>query len=199
MNQLHLNKMRRELSRYCFIPDEEWNEVAMVARLLRLKKCQHFTKIGDIPDKLGFISSGILGVFCVTEQGDERILAFRGENQLVAALGPYLEAQPSWYGIRALMESVLLCIDFKDLYRLMSDHSSWNTLVRRYLEDLFVQKDKRVREFLLEDATARYMSFKRNNPGLEAKIPQYHIASYLGITPVALSRIRKNLKKAPAS
>jgi CRP-like cAMP-binding protein len=199
MNQLHLNKMRRELSRYCFIPDKEWNEVAKVAKLIRLKKRQHFVKIGDIPDKMGFISSGILGVFYITEQGDERILSFRGENQLVAALGPFLEGQPSWYGIRALAESVLLCVDLKELYQMMSDHSCWNTVGRKYLEDLFVQKDKRVREFLSEDATARYLSFKRNNPGLEARISQYHIASYLGITPVALSRIRKNLKKVPTS
>jgi CRP-like cAMP-binding protein len=64
---------------------------------------------------------------------------------------------------------------------------------------LFIEKEKREREFLSEDATARYLSFKQNNPGLEEKVSQYHVASYLGITPVALSRIRKNLKKMPIS
>ena len=188
-------KLRQELVGYGAIPDKEWNKLMKIVKLVRLKKCQHFIRIGDVPDKLGFISSGIFRIFFITEQGDEKILAFRRENQLLSAFSQFLQGNPSWCGIQALTESLLLCINLKEYNQLLSDHSCWNILGRKYLENLFIEKEKREREFLSEDATARYLSFKQNNPGLEEKISQYHVASYLGITPVALSRIRKNLKK----
>ena len=199
MNDSWVNKLHRELFGYGTIPDNEWNKLMNMVRLVRLGKCQYFVKIGDVPDKLGFISSGIFRIFFITEQGDEKILAFRTENQFLSAFSQFLQGQPSWCGIQALAESLLLCINLEEYNQLVSEHSCWNTLSRKYLENLFIEKEKREREFLSEDATARYLSFKHNNPGLEEQISQYHIASYLGITPVALSRIRKNLKKMPTS
>lgn len=195
MDDSWATKLRQELLGYGAIPDKEWNKLMKIVRLVRLRKYQHFIRIGDVPDKLGFISSGIFRIFFITEQGDEKILAFRHENQLLSAFSQFLQGKPSWCGIQALTESLLLCINLKEYNQLLSDHSCWNILGRKYLENLFIEKEKREREFLSEDATARYLSFKQNNPGLEEKISQYHIASYLGITPVALSRIRKNLKK----
>jgi CRP-like cAMP-binding protein len=192
-------KLRQELLGYGAIPDEEWNKLMKMVRLVRLKKDQHFIRIGDVPDKLGFISSGIFRIFFITDQGDEKILAFRRKNQLLSAFSQFLQGKPSWCGIQALTESLLLCINLKEYNQLLSDHPCWNILGRKYLENLFIEKEKREREFLSEDATARYLSFRQNNPGLEDKISQYHIASYLGITPVALSRIRKNLKERPTS
>jgi CRP-like cAMP-binding protein len=77
----------------------------------------------------------------------------------------------------------------------MERNPCWNTIARKYVETLFIEKEKRERRLLSEDAATRYLSFQKDYPGLEDKIPQYQIASYLGITPVALSRIRKKLNK----
>ncbi len=193
------DKIRLELFKYGTIPDKEWSKLIKMVKLLRLRKYNHFVKIGDVPDKLGLIISGIFRIYFITEQGDERILAFRCENQFLSAFSQFLQGKPTWCGIQALTDSVLLCINLKEYNQLLSEHSCWNRLGRKYLENLFIEKEKREREFLSEDATARYLSFKENNPGLEEKVSQYHIASYLGITPVGLSRIRKNLKKIPVS
>lgn len=199
MHDSWVNKLRPELFRYGTIPDREWSKLINMVKLLRLRKYNHFVRIGDVPDKLGLITSGIFRIYFITEQGDERILSFRRENQFLSAFSQFLQGQPSWCGIQALTDSMLLCINLREYNQLLSDHSCWNKLGRKYLENLFIEKEKREREFLSEDATARYLSFKQNNPGLEEKVSQYHVASYLGITPVALSRIRKNLKKDPVS
>jgi len=66
----------------------------------------------------------------------------------------------------------------------------WQEVAARYAEMLFAEKERREREFLSDDAATRYRTFLADSPDLESRLPQYFIASYLGITPVALSRIR---------
>ncbi len=193
------DKLHLELFKYGAIPDKEWSKLIKMVKLLRLRKYNHFVKIGDVPDKLGLIISGLFRIYFITEQGDEKILSFRRENQFISAFSQFLQGKPTWCGIQALTDSVLLCINLEEYNQLLSEHSCWNRLGRKYLENLFIEKEKREREFLSEDATARYLSLKENNPGLEEKVSQYDVASYLGITPVGLSRIRKNLKKIPVS
>jgi len=188
-----LERMRREVLRFASIPEQEWKEFASILKPVRFNKGEYFVQIGDVADKLGYISSGIFRVFCITEKGEERILAFREENRFLAAFSPYLESQPSWYGIQALEPSLLLCISLKEHNRLMAGHPCWANLSRKYLETLFIEKEKREREFLSENAEIRYLNFKKAYPGIEQRVHQYHIASYLGITPVALSNIRRSL------
>ena len=192
----YLARVRNELMKYGPIPDSEWEKVARASyESLQFKKGQYFVRIGDIPDKMGFIWSGLFRVFYLTEQGDERILVFRGENRFLSAFSAFLEKQPSWYGIQALEPSLLLCFNLDHYQRLMSEHPCWSQISRKYVENLFVEKEKREREFLSENAETRYLNFLESYPDIEQRVPQYQIASYLGITPVALSRIRKALLK----
>jgi CRP-like cAMP-binding protein len=188
-------QMRAELSRYCDIPEVELQRAAGMSKLLRVKKNHHFINIGEIPDKMGYILTGIFRVYYITEEGVDRTLVFRNENNFLSAFSAFLEGTPSWYAIQALEDSVLSCITLQDYNRLMENNSCWNTLTRKYVEQLFIEKEKRERGFLSEDAATRYLTFLQRYPGIEERIPQYYIASYLGITPVALSRTRKKLGK----
>jgi CRP-like cAMP-binding protein len=194
MDDSILRIVHREFSRYCTLPDGEWQRFISIIKPLRLKKRQYFIDIGQVPDKMCFIVSGLFRVYCLTEDGDEKIMAFRDEYHFLTAFSAFLEGQPSWYAIQAMEESGLISLTLADYNDLMERHSCWNTLTRRYVERLFIEKEKREREFLSEDAAARYLAFRKTHPGLEYRIPQYQVASYLGITPVALSRIRRKLK-----
>jgi hypothetical protein len=69
-------------------------------------------------------------------------------------------------------------------------------VVKEYVVSLFIEKEDRERSFLTEDAKTRYLCFKEKHPDLEQQIHQFHIASFLGISPVSLSRIRANLKNS---
>ena len=87
------------------------------------------------------------------------------------------------YFIRAGDLSTRICFINAGLLR-------WERLGRLLTEQLYIKKEQREAEFLLDDAPTRYRNFQKQYPGLEDRLPQYHVASYLGITPVALSRIR---------
>lgn len=186
--------IRQALMKYGPIPEAEWEYSKHISVEPRnFQKGQHFLKIGDIPDKMGFVISGIFRVYYDTEEGNERILIFRGENRFLSAYRSVQENEPSWYGIQALEPSFLICMPLSELKKHLSEHSCWNDVARKYLEDLFIEKEKRERDLLSLDVTTRYLNFRKRYPDVEKRVPQYHIASYLGITPVALSRIRKRL------
>ena len=186
--------IRHALRKYGPIPESEWEHSKHISvEPLKLQKGQHFLKIGDVPDKMGFVISGIFRVYYNDEDGNERILVFRGENRFLSAYRSVQENEPSWYGIQALEPSFLICMHLKELKKHFSEHSCWNDVARKYLEDLFIEKEMRERDLLSFDVTTRYLNFQKRYPDVEARVSQYHIASYLGITPVALSRIRKRI------
>lgn len=192
----YMDRVYQELLRFGPVPEAEWEKACREPfERLHLNKGGYFVRIGDIPNKMGFIWSGLFRVFYQTEQGNERILVFRGENRFLAAFSAFLEGQPSWYGIQALESSLLLCMDINKYKQLVAEHPYWSQFSRKYVESIFVEKEKREREFLSESAETRYLNFRKNYPDIESRVPQYQIASYLGITPVALSRIRKTLRE----
>ena len=188
--------MLRTLQRYADIPHPEWEKMLGMHRALHMEKNAFFVRQGDKPDRLGFITSGIFRVFCITESGDEKTLSFRTRGQFLSAYTPYLQSRESWYSIQALTEGNLIYLSLEDVERLRSGHSCWDKVVKEYVVTLFIEKEDRERSFLTEDAKTRYLRFKEKYPDLEQQIHQFYIASFLGISPVSLSRIRANLKNS---
>jgi len=185
-----LKRMYSTLCEYAQIPENEWSKQQVRLHNLKIKKNDYFIQAGDIPDKLAYIVNGMFRVFYTTASGNERILVFRGENRLLSAYSSFLESTNSKFSIQALEDSNLLYISLKDYTVLLSEHLCWQMICTKYAQMLFIEKEKRENEFLSDDAETRYNNFILNYPTLEKRINQYHIASYLGITPVALSRIR---------
>lgn len=167
-----------------------------LVRIRRLAKNDYFVRQGDAPDELAFIYSGIFRVFCITEQGDEKILSFRVPGQFLAAYTPFLKDDSSWYSIQALEPGAVLCIFLRDYDKLSREHPCWEKIAKEYIVRLFMEKESRERSFLTENARTRYLQFKNDHPELEGRIHQFYIASYLGISPVSLSRIRRELKES---
>ncbi|MNI08038.1 hypothetical protein D3C73_610620 [compost metagenome] len=114
-------------------------------------------------------------------------------NEFITSYSSLLQNAPSFFAIQALMDSQLIVIPYSDFQSLFARHICWERLGRIIVEQLFVKKETRERELLLLSAEARYLLFLEKYGQVVKHIPQYHIASYLGITPVALSRIRKKL------
>jgi CRP-like cAMP-binding protein len=159
-----------------------------------IKKNEYFIKAGDIPDKLAFIFRGIFRVFYLSESGNEHSLVFRSEGRPLFAYSAFLENTGSRHFFQAMEDSILLYITFRDWTGLLSGHPCWKAIYAKYLQILFVEKEDRETEFLCDDAETRYLTFVKKYPQIAKRVPYYHIASYLGITPEALSRIRKNSK-----
>jgi CRP-like cAMP-binding protein len=101
-----------------------------------------------------------------------------------------IKNRPSYYTIEALEDSHILTFNYGQWKSLYDHHSCWSKVLLAILEKGYIKKEAREREFLLFSAEERYRSFLDEYPHLENRIKQHQIASYLGITPVALSRIR---------
>ena len=171
-------------------PAPEWTRFQALFEPQTLQAGQFFIRAGDPSTRICFINAGLLRLFYQTPQGKEFNKSFAQENSFAGVYSAYLSDSPARFAIQALEDSRLLVAAFPDITGLFNGHRCWEKLGRLLSEQLYVKKEQREAEFLLDDAQTRYRNFQNQYPGLEDRLPQYHVASYLGITPVALSRIR---------
>jgi len=189
-----LKQMYTKLNEYVSIPDIQWNKLKRKLRYIKVNKNDYFIKSEDIPDKLAFIVQGIFRISYLTQSGNDNTLVFRDENKFLSAYSSFLENVKSKYSFQALEDSILLYISLSDWVELCAEHICWQIITTKYSQILFVEKENRETELLSDDAETRYHNFTKNFPELSMRIPQFYIASYIGITPETLSRIRKKTK-----
>ncbi|NER51426.1 MAG: Crp/Fnr family transcriptional regulator [Symploca sp. SIO1A3] len=176
------------------LPENEAIKAANLFQTYHLKHGEFFVRAGDVPESIGFVISGILRLYYVNCEGTEYIKSFCAENSFVAAYSALLLEQPSRLFIQSLEDTKLLVADYSAYRSLCENSVCWQTLNCRIAEILFIKKEKRESALLLDDAKTRYLGFQAEYPDLETRLKQHQIASYLGITPVTLSRIRSQLK-----
>ncbi len=156
-----------------------------------LEAGDYFVRAGDQSTEMAFVNSGLLRFFYQTGDGKEFNKSFTTENQFAAAYSAFLTQMPARFNIQALEQSQLLVASLQSIIDLFERHQCWEKLGRILAEQVYIKKETREAEFLLDDAETRYHNFQKYYPGLEDRLAQYHVASYLGITPVMLSRIRR--------
>ncbi|MTI87531.1 MAG: Crp/Fnr family transcriptional regulator [Balneolaceae bacterium] len=160
---------------------------------LHLQPGDHFIEAGRNCTSIAYIKKGLFRYYYLSDDGKEYTKGFFDQNSILIAYDAILEDRPSYYTIEALEPSHLEIIDYNKFIKLLSTKASFQNFIITMLQKGYLAKVKREREFLLFDAEERYRSFLKQYPGLDSRIKQHIIASYLGITPESLSRIRKNL------
>lgn len=186
-----LMSLRDFIAQMTPIPDQEWNYFLTLLRTRNLKTDEHFMKEGDICTDIGFVQSGLLCSYYLMIDGSESVVKFSLPGNPVGGYVGMILKQPNGYYCKALEPTSLLLLNFNDLQKLYDRHHCWERMGRHVAETLYVQKELREKEFLIDDAKTRYQNFKKQRPDLIEKVPQYLIASFLGMTPVSLSRIKK--------
>lgn len=189
--QIQLIAILRSLIR---LTETEAAQVVCRFQTCPLNRGEFFVRAGDVPQTIGFVLSGILRLYYVDNDGNEFTKSFCAENGFVAAYSALLMRQPSRLFIQALEDAKLLITDYSAYRSLSESQPSFQQLNCKIAEFLFIKKERRESALLLDDAKTRYLSFLEEYPGLEARLKQHHIASYLGMSPVTLSRIRAQLK-----
>ncbi len=161
-----------------------------------VRKGAFLLRAGEVPRTLGFVVSGVIRLFFITPDGDEITRSFRIEKSFVSSYSALLLGEPSRLFLQALEPSFLLVTPYNAYQELTAGHPCWQIMDRKFAQLLFIRQEQRECELLLDDATTRYVKFRADYPGLEERVKQHHIASYLGITPVTLSRIRAQLSNS---
>ena len=177
------------------IPEDE------LVAVLPLFHPQHVTAggfllhAGETPTTLAFLHAGLARLLYIDEAGNEFTKSFCAENGFLGAYSALLRREPSRLFIQALEDCELLVADYAAYTAHAADRLCWQTVNRLLAEALFIKKEQREASLLLDDATTRYQQFLAANPELAERVQLQHIASYLGITPVSLSRIRAQLRR----
>lgn len=141
-----------------------------------------------------FLLDGLVREYYITDDGREHAKSFVRAGSFVAAYTDHILARPSNVWIQALEETRALVFPFAAFDALREANPVWARIDRRVLEALFAHKEHREFQFLTMDASQSYRRLLDDFPGIEDLVPQYHLASYLGITPIALSRIRRRVR-----
>ncbi len=186
--------LKHSLTSYSPISDETWQAFQGITVYRSLQKKAVLYRAGEIPRSYAYVYKGLLRCFVCDENGNEYNKIFFAEDTFPGAMTALLTSSPSLLAFEALEESLIIEIDFACYRQLLLEKDDLKLFQIRYLEkNWLLAKDAREIEIVQEDATTRYLRFIEEYPNLVDRLPQYHIASHLGVTPTQLSRIRKKL------
>ena len=172
------------------VPQTEQARLLSLLQPRALAKGDYFVRAGERTRTIGFAQRGLLRHYYISADGRDFTRAFHQEGQFVASMTAFLSGEPSYYFIQALEETVLLTLECDDWACLQDSHPVWAGINKRILEGAVLRGERREQSLILDDAQTRYLDFLREFPGIESRVKQHYIASYLGITPVFLSKIR---------
>jgi CRP-like cAMP-binding protein len=191
--QLYARAMRRVAP----LSDDDIAAGFALARVRELTRGEHLLRAGDPARDVAVVVRGLLREHFLLADGSERTKAFVLEGELSGSLADLLSESPARAYIVAEEPCRLLVVDFAESAALATQSPAWAQVRARATEALLRIKAEREYELLGLDAAARYAAFRARYPGLEARVAAKHVASYLGITPVHLSRLRRRRRVKP--
>jgi CRP-like cAMP-binding protein len=172
------------------LPKQEFAflETRLVFR--RLKRGEFLTRAGEVADQVGFVVKGLFRKLHVTPRGKAIVRGFGGPGAVVGAYVSLLTSTPSYLSVEALRDSELFTLPWSELNALYARHACFQTIGRRLAETMLLEREARAHELLTLTASERYARFLATHQEMLSELRDYDIASYLGITPVSLSRLR---------
>lgn len=173
-----------------FTPDEEKLFIANL-RHRKIRRRYFLVQAGDLCRSEYFITKGCFRAFATDKAGNDHVVMFAIEDWWISDLQSYITGLPSTLNIEALEDSEVLSIEKDDLNRMYDEIPALNKLFRILLQNAFVAHQQRILSTISNTAEERYAMFLKKYAELEQRIPQHHIASYLGVSPETLSRIRR--------
>ena len=187
-----MDQIRKFIDHISPMNDSDWDFFSSKLKEVAFDKNTTVLKIGKIEQHLSFIAKGIVRLYIPKEEADVTF-GFLFENEFVTAYDSFLTQTPSEYQIETLTETMLWQISYKDLQEVYKNTSIGNIIGRKMAENMYLRKSKRELSLLSQTAEERYLSLFSDRPKLLKQIPLKYIASYIGVTPQALSRIRKRI------
>ncbi|MBB5634529.1 CRP-like cAMP-binding protein [Pedobacter cryoconitis] len=184
----------KALNRYAPLSTACINEILKIVRPRTVARHDFLLRQGSIPRTIAFVKKGLFSYYYTTEEGNIVIKKFFAENSFVASTSAMIKKEPGLFNICALEDTEVLEYDSFLFWRLIEQFPDLAMFHIKYMEKHWIA-DKEVLEITAkyQNATQRYQTFLLTYPELTDRLKQHHIASYLGITPTQLSRIRREL------
>jgi len=183
------------LGKYVSLTPEEVQVIASLFSFRTYRKRQYIMQEGEINRFETFIVKGLTKTYEVDEKGQEHIVQFGLEDWWIGDLYSFLTETPSKYNIDCIEDTEVFQITKPNLEVLYEKVPKMERHFRIIIQNAFIASTKRVASSLAKSAADRYQEFIVQYPQIEQRVPNHQIASYLGITPQSLSRIRAQAKK----
>lgn len=189
----------KNISRFITLTPEETDYFTSLIRIKNLKRKQLLLQEGEICRYQYFVNSGCLRTFTIDEKGLEHVIQFAIEDWWTGDMYSFLTQKPARYNIEAIENSEIVCLEKNSIDELFNKVPKFDRFFRHLLQNAFIAQQERINANLSQTADERYCSFVEKYPKIEQRVPLKQVASYLGITPESLSRIRSNYSKGMKS
>ncbi|ETN95740.1 Crp/Fnr family transcriptional regulator [Zhouia amylolytica] len=177
------------------IESSKCEALSRTVKSLDFKKGSYLLRPGEICHHTFFVEKGLLRSYTVDEQGKEHIIQFAPESWLMSDRSSAYFNEPADYFIEAIEDTTVILIDKELINALSKQSESFRRHNNKLLHNHIRHLQKRINMLLGASAESRYLDFVQMHYDLTLRVPQWMIASYLGITPESLSRVRKELAK----
>jgi len=189
------DQLRQHIEKRTHLAEHEFDIVKNYFVLRKLRKKQFLLNEGEVCRYIGFVNSGCLREYTIDNKGNEHIIQFAIEDWWVSDLNSFLSGEPAEYNIDALQDSEILLLEKSARDKLLDECPKMERFFRILIESNHVANHRRITDSLSTSAEEKYLKFIKTYPKLFELVSQNQIASYLGITPQSLSRIRKELSQ----
>jgi CRP-like cAMP-binding protein len=190
------NQLKSVFNSLVPLSEQEWASLsgAFEERIVDSKTI--ITRQGEIEKEVYFVSSGLARLFYQTKDNDQITAFIFCENMFASCLESFIKQHPSTQNLEALEKCTLLTLNKDKLDALYEQVPKLHVIMRKVMEARFVASQQLLSSYILAGPKERYELFALHYPYLVQRVPQYILASFLGITPVSLSRIRKRIARS---
>ncbi len=186
-----MEQIRQVMKQMINVSDEELNEFLSQSITKTFKRQETVSRPNAIPNEIFFIKKGLIRVLITDNEGTEHTIHFALENQFIADYSNFIQKQPSYYSLQTLEETQVVVLPRSTIewgYKNLIEGQKMGRLIAEFY---FIYQDDRIKNMYARTPKQRYDSITEVFPNIHNRVSQHLIASYLGITPVHLSRLKK--------
>ena len=187
--------LRAYLQARAAFTDEELDFIQSMLVPKTLASGETLQRAGDVAQYAAFIAKGCLRSYLIDQRGKEHIVQFAPENWWLADNISLTEGTPSQYFIDSIEDSEVLLIDPTSHEQLVRKIPGYADAFRKGLQRRAAAREERIVNTMSKSAEERYLDFLATYPSIVTRVPQWMLASYLGVSPETVSRIRKKLSR----